>query len=67
MNFKKQSQSQPQPRPKTRVKIKQAIAGNREPMYDLLDFSFGPGQVVEIDERLAANWIASGIAEAVNP
>jgi hypothetical protein len=56
---------QQQPRPKTRVRIKQAIAGNREPEYDLLaDFSFAPGEVVALDQRLAESWIAAGIAES---
>jgi hypothetical protein len=63
MTFYRGKQSQEQPRPKTRVKIKQSIAGNREPMYDLLDFSFAPGQLVELDSRLAESWVSSGIAE----
>ena len=63
MTFYRGKQSQEQPRPKTRVKIKQAIAGNAEPMYDLPDFGFAPGQIVALDSRLAESWIASGLAE----
>jgi hypothetical protein len=52
------------PRRKIKVRILQSIAGHAEPMYDLPDFGFAPGQVVLIDERLAGNWISSGVAEA---
>jgi hypothetical protein len=55
----------PAPRPKIKVRIKRPIAGNAEPIYDLPDFGFAPGQVVELDQRLAESWIASGVAEAV--
>ena len=66
--FKRQfTKPAPKPRPKRKIRMKTSIAGNAEPMYDLRDFAFGPGQEVEVDERLAGNWIASGVAEAVTP
>ena len=60
-------QKQPEaPRPKTRVKILQGVAGNADPAHGLTaDFMFGPGQVTLLDSELAAAWISSGIAEAV--
>jgi hypothetical protein len=58
--FKKQPEA---PRPKTKVRFLTAIAGNREDRYGLLDFSFGPGQVAELDSELASAWIAGKICE----
>jgi hypothetical protein len=49
---------------RTKVKMLIAIAGHAEPKYDLADFAFDPGQVVDIDSKLALLWIASGTAEA---
>ncbi len=42
------------------------IAGNADPRYDLPDFSFMAGQTVEVDDTLAAEWIAPGIAQAAS-
>jgi hypothetical protein len=46
----------------TRVVIQQAIAGNADERYSLADFSFRPGEVVDLDDTLAASWIEGGIA-----
>ncbi len=46
------------------VQILVAIAGNANPTYGLPEFSYLPGQLVDVDSRLAAAWIASGISEA---
>jgi hypothetical protein len=45
-----------------KVTILQSIAGNAEPLYDLPEFSFRPGETVELNDALAKAWIASGIA-----
>jgi hypothetical protein len=50
---------------KTKVRILVGIAGNAEPRYELLDFSFAPGQVTELHPKLAEIWIATGKAELV--
>jgi hypothetical protein len=42
-----------------RVKIKRSIAG--------IEFSYYPGQVVDIDDDLARKWQESGIAESTKP
>jgi hypothetical protein len=47
-----------------KIVIKMPIAGHAEPMYSLPEFSYRPGELVEIDDTLAGHWIASGIAEA---
>jgi len=56
---------QPKPQPKMRIRLKTSIAGHAEPLYGLSDFMFKPGEVVELDARLAEAWCASGVAEAV--
>jgi len=45
--------------------MKTSIAGHAEPMYGLPDFSFRIGEIVDLDQKLAEAWIASGIAEAI--
>jgi hypothetical protein len=45
-----------------RVVIQQPVAGLAEPRYGLDDFSFRPGEIVDLDNALAEAWIASGIA-----
>jgi hypothetical protein len=45
-----------------KVTILQSIAGNAEPLYGLPEFSFRPGETVELNDDLAKTWIASGIA-----
>lgn len=40
-----------------------SIAGHADPQYGLADFSFGVGEVVELDKTLAAAWIDAGHAE----
>lgn len=41
-----------------------SIAGHAEPMYGLGDFSFSPGDVVDLHPDLAEAWLANGHAEA---
>lgn len=66
MNFyRKQQKPQQQNRVLRKIRLKTSIAGNAEPRYGLAPFAFAPGQEVELDERLAAHWIASGVAEAI--
>lgn len=50
---------------KIKVKMLTSIAGNANPVYDLPDHGYQFGQVVELHPDLAALWIASGKAEAV--
>lgn len=50
---------------KTKVKILIPVAGGAEPMYDLPDFGYAPGQIVELHPKLAQIWIATGKCEAV--
>ena len=45
-----------------RVVMQQSIAGNADERYSLADFSFRPGEVVDLDDTLAASWIEGGIA-----
>jgi hypothetical protein len=45
-----------------RVVIKQSVAGLADPRYGLGDFSFHAGQIVDIDDDLAAAWFASDTA-----
>lgn len=47
-----------------KIQIIQSIAGHEQPIYDLADFSFAPGSIVEVHDALAEAWIASGIAIA---
>lgn len=47
------------------VQMLVAIAGNAMPAYDLPEFSFSCGQLLDLDPGLAAIWIASGFAAAV--
>lgn len=63
--LKRKRVEQPKPRILRKIRILQPIAGNRDSVYGLdWDFSFAPGQEVDIDERLATSWIESGVAEA---
>lgn len=48
-----------------RVKVLEARAGLADERYNLPDFSFRPGEEVELHDDLAAAWIESGIAAAV--
>ena len=48
-----------------KVKIIEAIAGNADERYGLSDFSFRPGEEIELDDTLAAAWIESGRAAPV--
>jgi hypothetical protein len=48
-----------------KIRILTSIGGNAEPMYGLPEFSFSPGEVVDLDKSLAAAWIAAGHAESV--
>jgi hypothetical protein len=50
---------------KIRVKILVSIGGLAESTYGLEDFSFEPGQIVELHPDLARSWIAGGLAEGV--
>lgn len=47
---------------KMTVQMLVSIAGHGDKTYDLEDFSFVPGQEVEIDEALAEKWIEGGLA-----
>jgi hypothetical protein len=47
-----------------KVKIVQSIAGHADPRYELKDFGFRPGEVVDVDDELASAWLVQGIAEA---
>jgi hypothetical protein len=50
-----------------RVKMIEARAGHADETYNLPDnFSFRPGEIVDLDDALAAAWIESGEAEAVD-
>lgn len=40
-----------------RIKVLKSLAG--------LDFSYSSGQVIDIDDNIAQEWIAAGLAEAV--
>ena len=44
------------------IKIVQSIAGHADPRYELEDFGYRPGEVVDVDDELAASWIDAGIA-----
>lgn len=48
-----------------KVRMTVSIAGNAEPRYELPEFSFAPGDEVELHPELAAAWIAAGHAEAM--
>lgn len=48
---------------KTKIKMLIGIAGGAAPVYDLPDFAFAPGQVIEINATLAQIWIETGKAE----
>ncbi len=48
-----------------KVRILISIAGNAEPMYDLPDFSFAPGETLDLHDTLAQHWINAGHAESV--
>lgn len=50
---------------KVKVQIVKSIAGLRDPTYDLPEFDYQPGQIVELHPKLAKAWIASGTAKAV--
>jgi hypothetical protein len=50
---------------KIRVKMLVSIGGLAESKYGLEDFSFEPGQIVELHPNLARSWIAGGLAEAI--
>jgi hypothetical protein len=45
-----------------KVTMQQSIAGHADPRYDLADFSFAPGEIVDMNDELAGYWIAAGIA-----
>jgi len=47
------------------VRFLVSIAGNAEPMYDLPEFSFSPGDTANLHDDLAAAWIDAGHVEAV--
>lgn len=47
------------------VKIQTSIAGHADPRYELDDFSFRPGEEVEVHDDLAAAWIESGVAAPI--
>lgn len=65
--YRRQQKPQQPPRVLRKIRIKTSIAGNAEPEYGLAPFSFRPGEELEVDTRLATHWIASGVAEAVEP
>jgi hypothetical protein len=46
-----------------RVEILKSIAGRGEPNYNLSEFSFDVGEVVDLEDFLAAAWCDSGIAQ----
>lgn len=45
-----------------KVRMNVSIAGHSMPEYSLGPFSFVPGEVVDLDERLATIWLKSGHA-----
>lgn len=47
-----------------KVRMLVSIAGHAEPIYELGDFSFAPGDEVELHPALAQAWIESGHAES---
>ncbi len=49
---------------KTKVKMLITVAGGADARYDLPDFGYAPGQIVELHPKLAELWIATGKAEA---
>lgn len=48
-----------------KVRMLVSIAGHAEPLYKLPEFAFSPGDVVDVDKKLAAAWIEGGVAEKV--
>lgn len=48
-----------------KVRMLVSIAGGAEPLYGLEEFSFRPGEEVDLDDTLAGHWIAAGHASAV--
>ena len=48
-----------------KVRMLISIGGHAEPAYNHPEFSYSPGDVVDIDKTLAAAWIAAGHAEPV--
>jgi hypothetical protein len=50
---------------KIRVKMLVSIGGLAVPIYGLEEFSFEPGQIVELHPDLARSWISGGLAEAI--
>lgn len=47
-----------------KIKMLVSIAGHAMPQYGVADFAFLPGQVLDIDDRLAKIWIQGGHAVA---
>jgi hypothetical protein len=47
------------------VKMLVSIGGLSDPAHGLEEFSFQPGQEVELHPDLARSWIAAGLAEAI--
>jgi hypothetical protein len=48
-----------------KVRMLVSIAGHAEPAYSLPEFSFSPGDEVDLDPALAKAWLESGHAEKV--
>lgn len=49
---------------KVPLRISVNIAGNPEPLYDLPEHNYKPGQRITVHPALAESWINAGIAEA---
>lgn len=47
------------------IKMLQSIAGHADPDNDIEEFSFKPGDVVDLKDGVAKAWVAGGLAEAV--
>lgn len=48
-----------------KVKMLAPIAGNANPDYNLPDFSFAAGEIVDVNASIANAWLASGLATPV--
>jgi hypothetical protein len=49
-----------------KVRMCVSIAGHAEPLYELPEFSFAPGDEVDLHADLAKAWISCGHAEKIS-
>lgn len=49
------------------IRMLVSIAGHGIPEFDLPDFSFAPGDEIDLHDELAQKWVESGIAEVAKP